>query len=274
MPPIKRHYYIDEAGDGVLFNKRGRIIIGTKGNSRFFMLGLLHIEDPPSLERRLSELRRDILSNPYFAGVPSLQPENRKTALAFHAKDDLPEIHKMIFDFLHDTMGLRFYALVRDKKSVLAEVRRFEENRSEYRYNPNELYERMVPRLLRDHLHKADEIDIVFARRGRKPRTQALLRAIERARRNFYRKHKILSDSSINIEVGRPDQYGGLQAVDYFLWALQRLYERGEDRYLKYLWHHVHSVVDVDDRRERGYGVYYGQKVPLDAASLAWRTEK
>ncbi len=271
MPSTKRHYYIDEAGDGVLFNKRGRVIVGSEGNSRFFMIGLLRVEEPTRLESEMAELRRSILSDPYFADVPSLQPENRKTALAFHAKDDLPEIRKMVFDLLHDTMGLRFYALVRDKKSVLAEVRRLEVKRPGYRYHPNELYERMVPRLLRDRLHKADEIDIVFSQRGKKPRTQALQQAIEKARQNFYRKHKIKSDSSINISVGRPEKYGGLQAVDYFLWALQRLYERGEDRYLKYLWRHVRLVVDADDRRERGYGVYYGPTTPLNAAALDWR---
>jgi len=123
VPPDQRHYFIDEAGDGVLFNKRGRVIVGTEGNSRFFMLGLLHVEDPASLGAKLTVLRKEVLSDPYFAGIPSLQPERRKTALAFHAKDDLPEIRKMVFDLLHDTPGLRFYALVRDKKSVLAEVR-------------------------------------------------------------------------------------------------------------------------------------------------------
>ena len=168
MPSIKRHYFIDEAGDGVLFGKRGRVIVGSEGNSRFFMIGLLRVEDPARLESEVAELRRRILSDPYFADVPSLRKENRKTALAFHAKDDLPEIRKMVFDLLHDTMGLRFYALVRDKKSVLAEVRRLEEARPGYRYHPNELYERMIPRLLRDRLHKADEIDIVFSQRGEK----------------------------------------------------------------------------------------------------------
>lgn len=40
---------------------------------------------------------------------------------------------------------------------------------------------------------------------------------------------------------------GALQAAAYFLWALQRLYERGEDRYLGVLWSWFSLVVDVDD---------------------------
>ena len=59
-----------------------------------------------------------------------------------------------------------------------------------------------------------------------------------------------------------------LQAVDYLLWALQRLYERREDRYLQYVWPLVRLVHDVDDTRTAQYGVYYTQKKPLTVAAL------
>ena len=71
-----------------------------------------------------------------------------------------------------------------------------------------------------------------------------------------------------------PKTQAGLQAVDYFTWALQRLYERGEDRYLSYLWSAVHLVQDIDDKRKSGYGVYYTQKKPLNTAALVWRENK
>ena len=60
----------------------------------------------------------------------------------------------------------------------------------------------------------------------------------------------------------------GLQAADYFLWALQRLYERHEDRYVEYLWPRFRLVMDIDDTRETPYGVYYTEKRPLTAAAL------
>ena len=59
--------------------------------------------------------------------------------------------------------------------------------------------------------------------------------------------------------------------MDYFIWALQRLYERGEERYVNYLRHTFRLVQDIDDRRKAGYGVYYTQKKPLNAAALEWR---
>jgi hypothetical protein len=38
-----------------------------------------------------------------------------------------------------------------------------------------------------------------------------------------------------------------LQATDYFLWALQRLFEREEERYWEYVWPSVAVVHDIDD---------------------------
>jgi len=75
-----RHYFVDEAGDGTLFNRRGRIIVGTGGCSRFFILGLLDVSDPESLAREMEELRAHLLADPYFKGVPSMQPEAKKNA--------------------------------------------------------------------------------------------------------------------------------------------------------------------------------------------------
>jgi hypothetical protein len=51
-----------------------------------------------------------------------------------------------------------------------------------------------------------------------------------------------------------------LQAVDYFTWALQRLYEKREDRYLSYFQDSIYLVMDIDDKRSTKYGVCYSQK--------------
>ena len=59
-----------------------------------------------------------------------------------------------------------------------------------------------------------------------------------------------------------------LQAVDYFLWAVQRVFEKREDRFLELLWPQCSLVVDVDDTREKEYGAYYTKRKPLRAAAL------
>ena len=64
-----------------------------------------------------------------------------------------------------------------------------------------------------------------------------------------------------------PQNSTGLQAVDYFLWALQRLYERKEKRYWQFVLPSVSLVHDVDDTRNNDYGEYYTKKDPLTLAT-------
>jgi hypothetical protein len=70
----------------------------------------------------------------------------------------------------------------------------------------------------------------------------------------------------IEVVAVTPPKAAGLQAADYFLWALQRLYERGEERYWQYVWASVRLIHDVDDTRQNRYGEYYNQRNPLTAA--------
>lgn len=266
-PVSARHYFVDEAGDGTLFDRKGRVIIGTEGCSRFFILGLLDIADPKPLGRELEALREGLLADPYFKGVPSMQPAARKTALAFHAKDDLPEVRREVFSLLlrHD---MRFFAVVRDKASVHEYVRQRNEQDASYRYHANELYDSLVRRLFKERLHKDDYYRICFARRGARDRTAALRAALEAARRRFAAQRGIRSKAPLEVVPATPPACRGLQAADYFLWALQRVYERREERYLQFLWPSFRLVQDVDDKREASYGVYYTQKKPLQAAAL------
>src|SRR5438874_12478317 len=85
--PVVVHYFIDEAGDPVLFGRR-KVIVGTQ-SSRYFLLGKLQIADPAAVSHALEELRKHLLADPYFNSVPSMSPAEGKTAVIFHAKDDL-----------------------------------------------------------------------------------------------------------------------------------------------------------------------------------------
>lgn len=267
-----RNYFVDEAGDGTLFDQRGHIIVGTPGCSRYFILGLVDAPEPERLSHELEELRKRLLADPYFRKVPSMQPEANKTARAFHAKDDVPEVRREVFALIlqHD---LQFLAVVRDKRKVIEYVRQRNERDTGYHYAPNELYDYMVRRLFKNLLHKDDEYNIYFARRGSSDRTEALRQALEAARQRFGEQRlgeqwNIISAAALNVIPGSPEKYAGLQVVDYFLWALQRLYERHEDRYVELLWPAFRLVHDLDDTREKTYGVYYTQKKPLSLAAF------
>ena len=183
-----------------------------------------------------------------------------------------PAVRREVMRLLRDTSGLRFFAVIADKWQVLDYVRHRNEREEGYRYHPNELYDYLVRRLFRDRLHKDDEYRIYFARRGHSDRTEALRKALQQARQRFCERWGIASNAPFRVILSSPSEHGGLQAVDYFLWALQRLYERGEDRYVRYLWDALRLVQDIDDRRESRYGIYYSRKRPLTAESLSGRT--
>lgn len=266
-----RNYFVDEAGDGTLFGGKGRVIIGSEGCSRFFILGFVDIPDLAGLGRELAELRATLLADPYFVAVPSMQADQRKTALAFHAKDDVAEVRREVFSLLRRHTSIRFFAVVKDKRAVLDYISSRNEREPGYRYEPNELYDHLVRRLFKNMLHKEDAYNIYFAKRGKSDRTAALQAALEAARQRFRERWGKASHAAIQVTATTPPAEPGLQVADYFLWALQRLYERGEDRYLAYLWPQCHLVQDVDDTRQTRYGVYYTQKKPLTAAALAER---
>ena len=142
-----------------------------------------------------------------------------------------------------------------------------------YHYHPNELYDYLTRRLFKNLLHKDTGYEIIFSKRGSSDRTAALHQALETTRERFAKQWNIVSNAPIHVSAATPIEHAGLQAVDHFTWALQRLYEKGEERYLAYIWPSVHLVQDIDDNRRAGYGVYYTHKKPLSAAALKWRKQ-
>ncbi len=53
MNEEKRHYFVDEAGDLTLFNKRGKVIVGSEGCSKTFILGAIHIIHPHDVRKKI-----------------------------------------------------------------------------------------------------------------------------------------------------------------------------------------------------------------------------
>ncbi len=93
-------YYVDEAGDGVLFGPMGRNRLDDPDAPRFFMLGMVRCTVDSDAENTLRQLREALQANPLYASIPSMQTVEGKTARAFHAKDDHPEVRAKVFEAL------------------------------------------------------------------------------------------------------------------------------------------------------------------------------
>ena len=263
---ITHHYFVDEAGDLTLFNKKGQSLVGTEGVSSFFMLGVAQLPDPEYAHGELNKLRAKLLADPYFKGVPSMQLDANKTAKSFHACKDLPEVRREVFSLLPQ-FKVKVQVVIRRKEDLLITAKSAFQKFGK-KLSPNDVYDSLIKRLFKNLLHKADENRIVIARRGKSARLRALQDAISNAKINFEKKWKICHDNQSNVQVAYPHEFIGLQIVDYYLWALQRLYERGEDRFFNLLAPDYRLIMDVDDKRNRHYGEWYSDKNPLTAQKI------
>lgn len=259
----KLEYFIDEAGSITLFDRRGKqIIVGQDGISKFFILGKIRITDPDRLRADLVALRQELLADPYFRGVPSMQPAVGKTAVLFHAKNDLREVRREVFKLLlrHE---IRFYAVVRNKKDLANFVlQKYVEDPS-YRFNENEVYHALTRQLFGRLRQTADELHLVFASRGNTTRNQALREALRQADDDFRKKFGFARQHTITIEAKGSREDACLQACDYFMWALQRHFEQGESGFIEMLWSHVGEIVDLDKEHEQRRGIVYGRNRPI-----------
>ena len=261
-----RSFFIDEAGDLTLFNKKRQVMLGKKGVSHTFMLGVALIPEPDVLNQQLEALRQSLLADPYFAGIPSFDPKENKTAVFFHAKNDLPEVRREVFKILQATEAKVFVTIRR--KADLAEFSARSFEFLSKKVTDNEIYDDLVKRTFKQLLHKADENHLIFARRGTSTRQHALEEAIKKAKYNFNFNRDEEIDKPTFVYTAEPSMHGGLQLIDYYLWALQRLYERGEDRHFNLLTENYRRIIDMDDKREKPYGMYYTDSNPLTRAKI------
>lgn len=263
------HYFVDEAGTPTLFGKRRKVIVGDEGCSKYFLLGKVAVDDTASLSQKLESLRQQLLADPYFKNVPSMhEPHRGKTAIAFHANADPKEVRYEVFKFLRQ-QSISFYAVVRDKHQVVAEVHQRNGADNSYWFNENELYDGLVAKLFDGRFYKADHFEVSFAKRGNKSRTEALNAAIQNAKQSFESRFGFAAGASVTITPSTPTETVCLQVVDYYLWALQRFFEQGEDQYLEVIWPQTKLVHDLDDRRENNFGVCYSpaRRLTLEARS-------
>jgi hypothetical protein len=238
----ERHFFVDEAGDGSLYDKHGKCIVGQPGCSRFFIIGTIEVTEPQRLARELEDLRSELLKDPWFKRVPTMQKADKKTALLFHAKDDLPEVRREVFALLR-THEIKFSAAVRNKVLIEKSVQIRNQKEPGYRYHQNELYDWTVSHTFTGLLDNNRTYNVVFASRGNSSRTKALTEALKRVPCPVNGQVVIQQIPPVlNIQAVPSKQNTQLQAADYFLWALQRFYEVREERFVELMWPQFRTV--------------------------------
>jgi len=247
-------FFMDESGDPTFYDRRGNLIIGQQGCSPILILGFVETQHPESIRELLVQLQREIISDPYFEGVPSLT----KTAVAFHAKDDLPEIRYRVFKLLADL----------DFRAQLVVARKIERVfRNNFHANEHEFYDHLVSRLFKSALHRFQHNHIYFAKRGSRTRQKPLMDAIQRGVKQFEHQWHTKVATDIKVQVQTPKGEPCLSVVDYVNWAIYRAFTRGEVRYFRQIETKISLLVDLYDVNNYPHN-WYSHKNPFDIKKI------
>lgn len=257
---MNRFFYIDEAGDLALFNKKGKMLaLGEEGRSRYFMIAVAELSNPSEAASDFNGLRQDLLKDPSLRSIPSMA----KTARHFHCKDDCPAVRREVFHLLSTQDYIKQISVAIRDKRVLQQKALTTFNLTGKKTSEQDVYQDLSARLLKNQLHKSQHNTIVFAHRGRTTSNKALRTAVDIAQSRFEKHWGIKGHNNHSILCTHPEEHIGLQLTDYCLWAVQRLYERQEEYWFEKIQDRFKIIMDLDDVRHRGYGEWYSKANPL-----------
>ena len=115
---------------------------------------------------------------------------------------------------------------------------------------------------MENRLHLYPEIDVYFAKMGSVTNEENMWAALDRAKERFSQKWGSKQQGKVRVFMQQPNQIAGLQAVDYVLWAIHRVYHHHDFRYYNYLQEKISLVLDLNHGTPL-YGTYFSHKKPL-----------
>lgn len=261
---------MDEAGDTTFYGKGRKTIIGSEGVSCCLILGMVKFKEPlQNLREKIYALQAAVSNDPYYQ-VTSVLKKCSGPGYYFHATDDLPEVRKLFFDFIK-SIDCSFEAVVGRKT-----IDRYE---TMHKGKEDYFYADMLSHLVKNKLNKKDKLILNIAGRGQSTKNQNLQLALEKAKERLAQtmsrkaeqgersitRHDI--KASVEFNVLYPRQEPLLNVADYFCWAVQRVFERGETRYYDHIKEQISLVIDVYDADNfKEWGNYYSPKNPLTAS--------
>lgn len=269
------HRFLDEAGDTTFYAKGKKSIIGTNGVSHCFIIGMVKFKQPLSVIRNDISLMQQKIANDPFYDVASVRKKKATTGYYFHATDDIPEVRKIFLDYIK-TLDCSFEAVVAEKS-----LERYE---TKHKGKEQFFYADLLSHLLKNKLHKQEKMVLHIAERGKSTKNHNLELALEKAKERLVNSENLkrfmgtddfsavpmLSRkdviSNVVFNVTQPLQEPLLNVADYFCWAVQNVFEKGEVRFYNYLRDKISLVVDLyDEKKYDNWKNYYGPKNPLTA---------
>lgn len=240
LAPEIYHRFLDEAGDTTFYGKGKIPNIGQPGVSLCFILGMVKFRKSlASIRDEIILLQKSIETDTYFRNVPSIEKKKTKDRFYFHASDDLPEVRKIFFDFIKN-IDCSFEAVVGRKIPSLFSKK--------HNNNEAEFYADLLSHLLKNKFSIGDKLILNIAARGKTTRNEILEQALYKAVGRYWKKKpegEIKTKISFNVQNQVTEPL--LNISDYFCWAVQRVFEKGEVRFYEYVNDKISVVVDLYD---------------------------
>jgi hypothetical protein len=264
LQPNDYHRFIDEAGDLTFFGNGGQCILGSPGVSKSFILGMAAYKEPLSDAReKIESFTRQITEDRYFNTMPSIIKRINRNGFYLHAKDDPQELRYQFLKFMASEIDFTIQAIVARK-----EVTRFV---NKHHRQEREFYADLLSHLLKDK-GNYERLVLTIAERGSCTRGKNLEDALARtyARYQALNDKKYRADICFNIQQYNKEPL--LVVIDYALWTIQRIFERGEDRHYYLIKDKISSIFDVYDLNKggklNGWKNYYNPKRPLNQDNI------
>lgn len=252
--PGYNFFFVDESGDPTFYDRKGNLIVGQPGCSPILILGFVETCSPQPLRQAILSLQKEVTRDPYFQGVPSLT----KTAIAFHAKDDLPEIRHLFFQLL-GTMDFRAQFIVARKIERVF--------RNSFEAQESAFYDHLITLLFENVIHRYEHNTIYFAKRGSRDRQEPLLQAIQQGVNRFEQKWDYKVTTKLKVQAQTPCGEPCLSIADYMNWAVYRAFTRGEMRFYKAVEEKVSLLVDLYDTNRYPEN-WYSRRNPFDVTKI------
>lgn len=256
-----RYVFVDESGDTDMFDKKGRTLTHA---SKLFIIGLSIVDDPVDVRNKLNSLRNQFLNDPYFKDVPSFQHKKRKTAIMLHAKDDIPELRWKVYELIKE-IPVKTTIVIRRKAVLMRDARRLFLATGK-KLTEDVIYDNVIVSLFQYISHRNGDYLVKFAIK-KKPRNTALYKAILSAQNNLEVSGlRVTSKISVSSDYSNNDAC--LQLIDYYLWAVHRLYNHKEARYITMLKGNINVILDMDDTRNNPGGELYTRHNQIDLKKI------
>jgi len=227
-------FFVDESGDPTFYNSRGEYIVGREGCSPILILGFVETTDPHLLRQQILNLQVEVGTNPYFTEAPSV----KKSVIALHAKDDLPEIRYLVYKRLAELDYRAQFIVARKVEKVFV---------ANYNKSSGQFYDDLITRLFENVLHRYEKNTIIFSKRGSRRRQIPLEQAIQKAIDRFEKKRGTEIRTAISVQAQQPSGEPCLSIIDYMNWAVYRAYTRREERFYSAIASKVSSLIEIYD---------------------------